>query len=113
MRKLLITRRGLVCNVTIPPEDWSEFSKNLNSFLDGLPDTESKPEEWDLYRPSPQEALVIPSQVNFIGKAANLSSEGYRLDGSAEVIVNYLRMSFLWEKIRVQGGAYGAFCIFR
>jgi Zn-dependent M16 (insulinase) family peptidase len=26
--------------------------------------------------------------------------------------VNHLRMSFLWEKIRVQGGAYGAFCIF-
>ncbi len=112
MRKLLITRRGLVCNVTIPPEDWSEFSINLNKFLSRLPDTESKTEEWDRLCPSPQEALIIPSQVHYIGKAANLSSEGYRLDGSVEVIVNYLRMSFLWEKIRVQGGAYGAFCTF-
>jgi Zn-dependent M16 (insulinase) family peptidase len=112
MRRLLITRRGLVCNVTIPSEGWSAFSKSLNIFLDGLPDTVSKPVEWERYCPSPQEALVIPSQVNYIGKAANLSPEGYRLDGSVEVIVNYLRMSFLWEKIRVQGGAYGAFCIF-
>jgi Zn-dependent M16 (insulinase) family peptidase len=112
IRKLLITRRGLVCNVTIPPEDWPEFSKNLNMFLGGLPDLESKTEEWERYCASPQEALVIPSQVNYVGKAANLTSEGYQLDGSVEVIVNHLRMSFLWEKIRVQGGAYGAFCIF-
>ena len=112
IRKLLITRRGLVCNVIIPSESWSEFSKNLNIFLAGLPDTESKTEDWERACPSPKEALIIPSQVNYIGKAANLSSEGYRLDGSAAVIVNYLRMSFLWEKIRVQGGAYGAFCIF-
>jgi presequence protease len=29
------------------------------------------------------------------------------------VIVGYLRMAHLWEKIRVQGGAYGAFSVIR
>jgi Zn-dependent M16 (insulinase) family peptidase len=37
---------------------------------------------------------------------------GYEYDGSADVIVGYLRMAYLWEKIRVQGGAYGAFSVF-
>jgi Zn-dependent M16 (insulinase) family peptidase len=28
------------------------------------------------------------------------------------VIAKYLRTTWLWEKIRVQGGAYGGFCVF-
>ena len=28
------------------------------------------------------------------------------------MITHYLRSTYLWEKIRVQGGAYGAFCSF-
>jgi hypothetical protein len=28
------------------------------------------------------------------------------------VITNYLRSTWLWEKVRVQGGAYGGFCSF-
>jgi Zn-dependent M16 (insulinase) family peptidase len=34
------------------------------------------------------------------------------LDGSVDVITGYLRMTHLWEKIRVQGGAYGAYVVF-
>lgn len=56
------------------------------------------------------EAFVAPAQINYVGKGANLYQMGYRYDGSAQVILRYLRMGYLWEKVRVQGGAYGAFC---
>ena len=56
--------------------------------------------------------MTIPAQVNYVGKGANLYELGYENDGSAEVIIGYLRMAYLWEKIRVQGGAYGAFAAF-
>ncbi|HLA06218.1 MAG TPA: peptidase M16, partial [Anaerolineales bacterium] len=59
-----------------------------------------------------KEGLTIPAQVNYVGKGANLYDLGYEYDGSAEVVVGYLRMAYLWEKIRVQGGAYGAFSVF-
>ncbi len=58
------------------------------------------------------EALTLPSQVNYVGKAANLYSLGYAPDGSIHVINKYLQTTWLWEKIRVQGGAYGGFSIF-
>jgi hypothetical protein len=112
MRHLLVTRHGLIINVTMPAEDWPEFSSALNTSLEKLPDDAPQPLEWDQVKPPLREGLVIPSQVNYVGKAGNLSSAGYKLDGSAEVIVNHLRMTYLWEKIRVQGGAYGAFCVF-
>ena len=30
--------------------------------------------------------------------------------GSAHVVVKYLRTTWLWDNVRVQGGAYGGFC---
>jgi len=53
------------------------------------------------------EGLTIPAQVNYVGKGANLYKLGYKLHGSVQVINNYLQTTWLWEKIRVQGGAYG------
>ncbi|NJN83615.1 MAG: peptidase M16, partial [Caldilineaceae bacterium] len=50
--------------------------------------------------------------VNYVGKGANLYDLGYTYHGSINVITNYVRTSWLWDKIRAQGGAYGAFCKF-
>ncbi len=55
---------------------------------------------------------MIPSQVNYVGKGADLYREGYKPHGSSKVIAGYLRSTWLWEKVRVQGGAYGGFCLF-
>ncbi|MEZ4618128.1 MAG: hypothetical protein R2867_21805 [Caldilineaceae bacterium] len=49
----------------------------------------------------------MPAQVNYVGKAANLYDLGYHHHGSVNVISNFVRTSWLWEKIRMQGGAYG------
>ena len=46
-----------------------------------------------------------------MGKAANLYDLGYTYHGSASVILRYMRMGYLWERVRVRGGAYGAFCM--
>ena len=55
------------------------------------------------------EGLTIPAQVNYVGKGANLYELGYALDGSVSVITGYMRTTYLWDRVRVQGGAYGAF----
>merc|ERR1711957_318482 len=37
---------------------------------------------------------------------------GYNLDGSSLVISKFIGTSYLWDKVRVSGGAYGGFCQF-
>jgi len=56
------------------------------------------------------EALAIPASVNYVGKGANLYRLGFKPSGAAHVVVKYLRTTWLWDKVRVQGGAYGGFC---
>ena len=58
------------------------------------------------------EGLTLPAQVNYVALGASLYNLGYELHGSISPITGYLRTTWLWDKIRVQGGAYGAFCQF-
>jgi hypothetical protein len=52
-------------------------------------------------------AYSTVTQVNFTGMGFKLSPYGYIPHGSMNVINSYLRMGYLWEKVRLIGGAYG------
>ncbi len=112
VRGALINRAGLTGNVTLDRENWTKVRPEFARFLDGLPGFERRPARWDPEFVTGGEGLAIPAQVNYVGKGANLYNLGYRLDGSINVILNYLRTSWLWERVRVRGGAYGGFCTF-
>lgn len=52
-------------------------------------------------------------QVNYVGKAANLYEDaGFQLTGSSYVVNKVLGTTWLWDRIRVVGGAYGGFSDF-
>ena len=67
---------------------------------------------WSPQNGAANQGLTIPAQVNYVGKGANLFDLGYQLHGSSHVITKYLRNTWLWERVRVHGGAYGGFCVF-
>ncbi|NLD73728.1 MAG: peptidase M16 [Chloroflexi bacterium] len=111
LRGILLNRSGMLANVTLDAENWATLRPGLEALLDALPATEVERAAWTIV-PSPvNEGLTIPAQVNYVAKGANLYDLGYTYDGSAAVISNQLRSTWLWERIRVQGGAYGGFCI--
>ncbi|NJM36221.1 MAG: peptidase M16, partial [Rhodomicrobium sp.] len=51
----------------------------------------------------------MPSKVNYVAKGESLRKLGFEPGGAAWVASQWLRSGWLWEKVRVQGGAYGAF----
>lgn len=112
LRNALIRRGTALCNVTLDRENWSDFRPRLFAMLADLPATGFDRQEWRPVYGARFEGLAIPAQVNYVGKGADLYRLGYEADGSIDVITNFLRTSHLWERVRVQGGAYGAFCPF-
>jgi presequence protease len=111
VRNLLVNRNALLCNVTVDGESWQTVQPKLADFLATLPAASAERAAWTPDTPGGPEGLTIPAQVNYVGKGASLFDLGYTRHGSLEVITNYLRTTYLWEKIRIQGGAYGAMCI--
>jgi Zn-dependent M16 (insulinase) family peptidase len=112
VRRLLVRRPNMVSNVTLDEENYSAFAPQLAGFLDAIPAGEVVHYPWAQPAMVENEGLSIPAQVNYVGKGANLYQLGYTLHGSMSVITNHLRTSYLWEKIRIQGGAYSGFCAF-
>lgn len=55
-----------------------------------------------------QEGLIIPSSVGFAVQASNIKNHGGSYSGSLCVLANVLSYNYLWNEIRVLGGAYGA-----
>ena len=112
IHRILLNRKSMVVNVTLDENGWSHFHPQVSEFLEGLPASEAIIEEWIADEIPGFEGMTIPSQVNYVGKGVNLYKTGYKFHGSAHVICKFLRNSWLWDRVRVQGGAYGAFCLF-
>lgn len=112
IRRLLVNRQSMLVNITLDAENWATFQPQLNDFLTQIPAAAPELHTW---QPAPviqHEGLTIPAQVNYVGKGANLYDLGYELSGVTNVVPKYLTMTYLWEKIRVTGGAYGGMCAF-
>lgn len=113
LHDLLLHSEGALCNLTTDAAALSTASHRAEKLLACLPDdtpTPLSPAAWTLSNPPLREALLAPTQVNYVGMGCNLYDAGYQWHGSARVIARHLRMAWLWDQVRVQGGAYGAFC---
>jgi Predicted Zn-dependent peptidases, insulinase-like len=112
VRSLLINRRRALVNVTLDQATTLKLQPQIKALLDALPSHNRPLVEWHGGLSEGNEGLTLPAQVNYVGKAANLYDLGYEYNASAAVISRYLRTTWLWEKVRMQGGAYGGFCSF-
>lgn len=112
VRSALLNRTGMICNVTLDSTNWQQVQPQLQEFIATLPVATLPYPGWQPTFDRSNEGLVVSAQVNYVGKGANLYELGYRYHGSSSVITNFIRTSWLWDKIRMQGGAYGAFCSF-
>ena len=115
VRARLVNQSGLIANVTLDESRYGTFAPRLAEFIGGLPAGDARHAAGSALDLAPlprHEGLAFPAQVNYVGKGANLFDLGYRLDGSIAVINNMLRRDYLLQKIRIQGGAYGASCAF-
>ena len=107
MRRILVNRSAMVANVTLDADNWAVFQPQLSAFLDSLPAADLAPQTWTPTLSPAYEGLTIPAQVNYVGKAANLYAHGFHKHGSIQVVQRFLNTDYLWENVRIKGGAYG------
>ena len=112
VRAHLVDRDTLLLNATLADADRAAVEPHLAGLAQSLPARGGGPQVWSPRLGGPDEGLTLPAQVNYVGKAGDLYAQGYELRGSVAVITKFLRTSYLWDRVRVQGGAYGVFCSF-
>ncbi len=95
-------KRLLLSETTDAPADWTPF-------LNDLPEGTAIPQ----YAPYSRETAMrqgyrIPAQIGFAVRGYRLSECGIPFRGAMWLTTNILSLSYLWNRVRVQGGAYGA-----
>lgn len=113
VRDRLINRNGLIVSVTAPEELYREFRPHLSELLKSLTVEKFKSEHYFFLCKPLNEGLYSQSRVQYVGKGANFIELGHEYTGTLNILETILRYEYFWTKIRVQGGAYGAFASFR
>ncbi|MGD2026455.1 MAG: insulinase family protein [Anaerolineales bacterium] len=109
IRDLVVNGANMLLNVTLDRDNWDTIQPQLDTFVIAFPAKAPVPQVWEMDPLPAAEGLTIPAQVNYVGKGTNIYKLGYAPHGAINVINNFLRTTYIWEKIRVQGGAYGGF----
>ena len=117
VHQCVVARQGAVVNFTTDVYD-EAVKPHLNEFLSSIPAATAAsvdgPADTAGGAAAPlqprNEALVLPAQVNYVGKGGNLYDVGYSITGASLLAAKHLGNGYLWENVRVKGGAYGGFC---
>lgn len=107
IRDLLFNRARMVVNITADAALFAETRGDLENFVATLPQSDTALKSWNFAGAPKSEGLIIPVQVNYVGKGANLKALGFKLSAATAVVLRFLNTTYLWDKVRVQGGAYG------
>jgi Zn-dependent M16 (insulinase) family peptidase len=110
MRRAVLHRGGLHVHVTGGAAELAAVQQQLGVLAEALPDSTATPQSHDLQPAPPNVGYIIPSQVQYVGLGANLFDMGYVEHGNFEVLSTLLSRDYLWNRVRVQGQAYGCFC---
>lgn len=80
----------------------------LDALCDGLGGSETGPTVTLSAPISCRDAIVIPSEVAYAVQGGNLYRLGTQERGAHLLGAKILSLNYLWNRVRVQGGAYGA-----
>lgn len=94
-------------------EDKAQVLAMAKEFASLLPQSEAagsavKP----LAAPGLNEGIMTPGKVQYVAAGGDFRKAGHKFTGSMKVLETILRYEYLWTKIRIQGGAYGASAVF-
>ncbi|ERI94296.1 peptidase M16 inactive domain protein [Clostridiales bacterium oral taxon 876 str. F0540] len=113
LSKLIFNRNNLLLSFTGEEADYESFEKSFVSLYNSLSTENPEKLSYDFKPAALNEGLMTSSKVQYVAKAYNFKELGYSYTGSLQVLKTIIGFDYLWNKVRVQGGAYGAFANFQ
>lgn len=104
----------MIVSLACDSEGYDAVSTNLGAFIENCSALEHKclgePAEFTPVRKN--EGILIPSQVQYLCRGGSLNAAGIRYTGAMQVVKTAVNYDYLYQNIRVKGGAYGCGCGF-
>lgn len=116
-------REGLLVSITGADAEYAELEKELPAFLGRLAsfeesstgDEEGALSKMAKYIPVPvsnQEGFTTPAEIQYVAVGGSFAGVPHNF-GALRVARHLLNYDYLWNEVRVKGGAYGVACQFQ
>lgn len=110
--KDLINKESIIVGVTCDEKDKEKTLKILDEILNEIPSFKRRNIDLELKHKKLNEGLITSSQIQYVSLASNFKALGYEFTGKLNVLRTIASFDYLWNKVRVMGGAYGCFINF-
>lgn len=104
---IVVNRNGCFCSLTADKPE--EYRHSLTDFLQQLPANTVTPHEYQFLAQKPPKAIGIEinSSVNYVAQIRNIGALTPEATGCYFLLARNMSTGYLWDTIRVEGGAYG------
>jgi len=107
----IIFNKDNVFMARLSPDGESDKCNNLfDNFKNSLFDGKKEVFDFDFEPKYIKEAVTNDSKVVYNALAGDFLSLGFEYSGAMNVVKNIINTEFLWNQVRVKGGAYGSGC---
>lgn len=105
----IFTKDGLLISVTCDEEGYGKLPGSLKKLKEALPSGEGaeKKEKAVLHCEKKNEGFMDASKVQYVSRAGDFKKAGFSYTGALKILKVILSYDYLWNNIRVKGGAYG------
>ena len=105
--KFILRKDNLMLDVTGSRKELESLKGKMGRMLKNLND---KPAEFKKFSKKPvraNEGFTNSAQVQYVCRAGNYAAHGLEFDPSLYILKTILGYEYLWNEVRVKGGAYG------
>ncbi|MFT5875723.1 MAG: Zn-dependent M16 (insulinase) family peptidase, partial [Clostridium sp.] len=107
--ELIFNKNNLIISVTGEEDIYTAFAGELPKIMKVLGENKLPDAEYNFNLNKNNEGLLTSSDVQYVAKGYNFIKQGYSYSGKMLVLKTIASLDYLWNRVRVQGGAYGGF----
>lgn len=108
----IFNKENLILSFTGTTDGYEEFVKYASTFINYLPNKYERKIGFKFKEDKKNEAFKAPIDVQFVALTGNYKKAGLPYTGALKVFENIISTDYLWQNVRVLGGAYGCMCEF-
>lgn len=107
LTKQIFTKERLLVSVTCSKEDYKTAEKQTLAVKEKLTEGEGIGPAAEFTFTQKNEGFMDASQVQYVARAGNYRAHGFTYQGALRILKVVLGYDYLWNQVRVKGGAYG------
>ncbi len=110
--KYIFRPENLTVSVAADEIGYAQLEESMGTLVAALYTCEKVKGDSTITPTKKNEGFAMPIQVQYVTRAGDMTAAGYEFSGALDVLRTCLSIDYLYQEIRVKGGAYGQGCGF-